>query len=334
MDEEQVSTAQLGNDPAGQFRQLLWAKIEQRFCPNEEFGEANLIDLSVNMGKAFNAEDVSSMHAPSARSLEDWFQNGRIPQRARFDSLLHVLFGAGWRHDEEALQLSSLRQRISNGKHPRNRSGRGSHPLRRIEPERGDWTWRQERIDLIGDGARRNSAPLAEVVLHIPDKMPDNIVPVTVSMTQDIDEIDIETDDGFETFLVSLAGSRLSIEFDDCVAVAGSRLGETDDPVAVPTSKGVKFAGGLWKLPGQSVHQRPLGDEPLFTLKFPHRRPCSFVLTLSCRNRQIKVCQEAKPDEEAISPLRERLIEAYIQKSLKQCDDGIVEVTKIEMVKA
>lgn len=332
MEDEQTSTTQLDVDPSDQFCDLLWAKIQERFELNDEIRQANLVDLSGKMETAFRAAEVPSEHAPSDRSLENWFKHRKTPQRERFGSLLHVLFGGGWRYDPAALQLSKLRKQIYNSKHPRNRSGVISPSSRSGQGAAMPAIWRQERIDLIGGEARRNSEPFAELAIHLPDEAGHGTAPIKVTMTQGIDEVDIDDQGCFKTFLISLGGSRLRADFrDGCGFVAGSRLGESSGAIVEPSATGVELTGGIWKIPAQAVHQRPLGDEPLFTLTYPLERSCGFSLTLSCRNRQIKVGIEGDDEAEVTPAVREKVIQAYVQKALTQRDDGIVEVTKLSL---
>lgn len=323
---------QPGNvDERVEFFRRFWSAINQRFFPNDEITETKFPSLVSKLEQAFRQADLGNARVPDKRLLKAWWDQGSVPQTARLKDMLVAIFGERWSENEQARELLDLQAEINSNRHPR-RAARSLHRQKHQGNAQSQRRiWRLERTDLLGGDVIRNSEPFAELRVHLPENTDECTTPIWVTMTQGVDEVDIDDDGAFRTFLVSLAGSRLAAEFECCDFEIGSRLGETSNRESKALNTGVEFMGGIWRLPSQSVHQRPLGDKPLLTLSYPVDGPCAFSLTLSCRNRQILVRLEEEPEREAASPLREKVIQAYVQKALSQREDGVVEVTKMKL---
>lgn len=180
--------------------------------------------------------------------------------------------------------------------------------------------WHTRSDMTIGTNGRRNSNPLSELVIHAPEEQCEESALVVTTMTQGVDSFDCEQNGKIVTFDVSLTGSTIFAEFDNCNFKPRSRLGECES-----AANGVTFNGGTWILPGQHVTGTPLGDRPLLTLSFDADIECTLTLNLVCSQHQIDV---RRKDQEVsagnISKLKEKMIKRYIQHRLSRNEDGIV----------
>lgn len=255
--------------------------------------------------------------APDRKSLANWRDGKTLPQPRLIEPILDVLCHSA--HDADRQALHDLWHDARSKDAPGAAEQAGTHftnnlaavLLADLPPSNvADW----DRPDPL------KTQGLA--VLFIDPPPPSND-PGTFQLRASLSLGEDRLEEAKISWRVWLSAATLTPSYHNCQPAQSTCLGEAQ-PHDHPCGIRVTLSGGNWKLSSREASRAlrgsPLGDEQLALMYRGRKGLPKVTLTLTSSKRQIHFAAESR----AVSPLREKLTQLYLQEKRRKTEAGEV----------